>query len=726
MIAVYIAGVQMDISESAAVPIEKSLSDIQNPKNRKVSHSKTLTFPGTPNNNRLFRQLFITNKDNSVMGFDPNVRQPAFIQSDSAMLLSGFFQLLKVINDVSVVSYEGVIYADEKDLFSQMGDSFLVGNSDPTRDVDLETGTTENRLQFDSTHYSLSTANNFTTNNNEAYLVPMELGYNLYDGTTFPFNDLSHKSFRLAVRFLHIWNRIFDKYNLRYTSTFVRGNTEDEFRRYVYLDTHALVMKTDAQIEEALSIYGSSGTQGYLSGENNLIYDELIEDSNSNYNTVGLTGEYIAPQTDVYRASLVLKLKRKLVFNQNITISQPTIVTIQDTLTARVNNVGFFSRSINKRVTISVGVYNTNDEITFTYSATRDLLFYNAGELGTDEVSLQQNDVLDIRFNSVSNNAVVDAEWELDEGSTIKIEYYDKALTVGNVYSKNSVPATQHKQVDFIVDVIRMFNLYLLWDGTQYIVEPRDKFYTLGSERDYTSFVDRSKPIEIVPVGQLNWKELKFIPALDDDFYSQKYNSDFGENYGQQNVINDNEFVRQTSQIPLTFVAPMTVQDAADRLATHHIYKIGSNGLKDPISGKPRYGVWNGWQNFGITYKIDSDSNVSYSGYPFAGEFYDFGGNRSGLFGTPRQIYYTPIDAIFTVPGSTLVTRHYLNDLQNQIDLNAKVVTYTMLLTALEINNLQLYDTIVIDGVRYIISNISIPNANSYIACELKLIQFIQ
>ena len=727
MIAVYIAGVQMDISESAAVAIEKSLADIQNPKNRKVSHSKTLTFTGTPNNNTLFKSLFVTSKDNNVMGFNPNVRQPALIQSDSATLLSGFFQLIKITNENGKVSYEGVIYSDEKDLFSQIGDSFIRGNSDPANDVDLETGTTENRLQFDATHYAESSAQNFSTNNQEAYLVPMEFGYNTYDAATFPFNDLSPKSFRLAVRFLHIWNRIFAKYGLSYTSTFVRGNTEDEFRRYVYLDTHAEVQKTDAQIEEGLSVYGSTGTQGYLSGQNNLIYDDEIQDTNNNYNTTGLSGEYIAPTTDSYKCSVLIKLKRKIVFNQNVTFASNTTVFVQDSLVARLNTSSFYNRIRLPILTIPAGTYATNDEIEFPFSASRDLLFFNVGENDTDKINMTQGDVLDFRFNSqrLGSPTSVDVEWELDAGSTIRFEYFEKALPVGAVYSKNLVPANDHKQVDFILDVIRMFNLYLLWDGTKYIIEPRDNFYTLGVDRDYTDFVDRSKPVEIVPIGQLNWKQLQFVPALDNDFYSQKYNADFNENYGQQNVLNENEFVRNTVQIPLTFAAPMTVQDAGDRLATHHIYKIGSNGLKEPISGKPRYGVWNGWDNYGINYKING-GNVNYSGYSFAGEFYDYGGNRSALFGAPRQIYFTPIDATFTIPSSTLVTRQYINDLLNQTDLNAKVVTYTVLLPAIQINNLQLYDTIIIDGVRYIISNISIPDASSSMMCELKLIQYIR
>src|SRR5574342_229142 len=139
----YIGGVNVDLFDDVPITVNYSVTDIKDPASRTVSYTKTIELPNTPNNAQIFKQLFVVNKDNTINSFDPNLRVVAFVQNGTSTLIEGYFQLTNIVKLGNDVKYEGVIYSEGKNVFSQMGDSFLVGNADSSKDVDLETGTTQ-------------------------------------------------------------------------------------------------------------------------------------------------------------------------------------------------------------------------------------------------------------------------------------------------------------------------------------------------------------------------------------------------------------------------------------------------------------------------------------------------------------------------------------------------------------------------------------------------------
>ena len=338
-------------------------------------------------------------------------------------------------------------------------------------------------------------------------------------------------------------------------------------------------------------------------------------------------------------------------------------------------------------------------------------------------------DTIQFYYRASFNGATsvnVDITGQVTANSTGLIEPQTNSLSEGDVYDKNSVPASQHKQKDFIIDILRMYNLYLLWDGVNYIIEPRDTFYTLGSEYDWTEKIDRSQEMSITPVGQLTWKQIQFMAKKDADYYSDKYFTDLKEVYGQQNVSNINEFVTDTQKVELSFAPPLSVSTAANYPKLQHMYKL-NNGVAEAIDGLPRYGYWAGWQEEGTVFsRITGIGNVDYDGYAYVGEFNNpTNPTLSVLFGPPRQVFYQTF-GILAITDSDLYTNYYNNELNNQVSANAKLITCYVYLTPLEINNLKLYDTVIIDGVRCIISKISDYNTTTIQPTQVELIQFIQ
>jgi hypothetical protein len=712
----FIGGVNIDLFEDEPILVDYSLTDVKEPASRQVSHTKTINLPNTPNNANVFKQLFVINKDNSISGFDPNIRVVAFVQNGSGNCISGYFQLTKITKVGTDIKYEGVIYADEKNLFSQMGDSFIQGNTNTANDVDLDTGTSP--LVYRPADYQKAYANGFVASSSAAELFTIDSGTNTTQVTA-PYYNIPYTNLRMAIKFKHIWDRIFAKYNTTYSSAFINTTT---FKSMVYLDTHKTASLSNGQYNLLLAAVNRSSNTAYFQNEDPFAFNAETQDIGNRYNTT--TGVYTVNSTRDHVFSTALKVRGALRAINNIVISTERIVTVYLDGEIRKNGVrlGAVER-ITQLVTIPVGTYTAGQLIEYTI-VDETKTFLNIER--TWDAAVGDLITVYVLPNFITSTGFV-PEVSVLTGSLAVFRPKETQLVLNDTYNKNSVPASQHKQKDFIVDVLKMFNLYLLWDGVNYIIEPRDTFYTLGTQLDWTDKIDRSQSIDITPIGQLNWKQIQMLAKKDADYYSDQYFTNNKEVYGQQNIFNQNEFITETKRVELTFAPPLSVSMQANYPKLQHIYKL-NNGVAEAIDGLPRYAYWAGWKEEGKVFSqiTGAGANVEYDGYAFVGEFDDPNTPTfSVLFGPPRAIYYQTF-GLLGITDNDLYTIYHQNELINQVGANAKLITCYVYLTPLEINNLKLYDTVVVDGAKCIISKISDYNTTTVQPTMVELIQFIQ
>ncbi|HQZ60513.1 MAG TPA: hypothetical protein PLQ39_12630, partial [Acinetobacter sp.] len=69
---------------------------------------------------------------------------------------------------------------------------------------------------------------------------------------------------------------------------------------------------------------------------------------------------------------------------------------------------------------------------------------------------------------------------------------------------------------------------------------------------------------------------------------------------------------------------------------------------------------------------------------------------------------------------------YHKNEIENQVSVNAKIYNAYIMLSPIDINNLRLYDLVVVDGVKFIVSKISDYNTTQPQPTMVELIQFIQ
>jgi hypothetical protein len=713
----YIGGVNVDLFEDEPILINYSLTDVKEPASRKVSHTKTITLPNTANNAQIFKQLFVINKDNTISGYDPNIRVVAFVENGSGNCISGYFQLTGISKTGTDVKYTGVIYADEKNLFSQMGDSFLQGNPNPANDVDLDTGTTP--LTYRPADYQKAYVNGFVASGSAAELFTIDSGTNTTQSTA-PFYNIPYTNLRMAMKFKHIWDRIFAKYNTTYSSTFLNST---RFKSMMYLDTHKTANLSTSQANNQLARVNLTTEIPYTNGAF-LLYNNELQDTGNRYSTS--TGKYTALSTRKYTVTLQVLVQSRLRATGSSTVSGTLNLDVEIRPRVRKNGVLLpIGNSIRQTISIPSGTYITGDTWNFvlgtpeTYTIPFEITVdAQAGDL--IDAIVESNIIIGVPIDLISDVKIL-------VGSTALFKVTENQLALNDTYNKNSLPASQHKQKDFITDVLRMFNLYLLWDGVNYIIEPRDNFYTLGTQLDWTQKIDRSQEITITPIGQLNWRQIQFMAKKDADYYSDQYFTNNKEVYGQQNVFNQNQFITETKKVELSFAPPLSVSTADNYPKLQHIYKL-NNGVAEAIDGLPRYAYWAGWKEEGSVFSqiTGAGANVVYDGYAYVGEFDDpIAPTFSVLFGPPREVYYRTFGTL-AITDNDLYSAYYQNELLNQISANAKLITCYVYLTPLEINNLKLYDLVVVDGVNCIISKISDYNTTTIQPTQVELIQFIQ
>ena len=128
------SGLALDLYAEVPIPITFSILDIREPEKRRTSWSKTITIPGTKNNNRIFSHVYEIGQDGWVTignttvyeGFNPNLRKECIVMNDGVQVMKGNLQLKKIKRDLEGnIEYEIALNGDLTSLFYDIGTTKL-------------------------------------------------------------------------------------------------------------------------------------------------------------------------------------------------------------------------------------------------------------------------------------------------------------------------------------------------------------------------------------------------------------------------------------------------------------------------------------------------------------------------------------------------------------------------------------------------------------------------
>jgi hypothetical protein len=767
MVTIYLENNELDINEGFSQQITYAVDDLQNLDSKSTAFSKTIVIPGTAKNNKLFGNIFeFTNSnftiDGANVGYNFNASKAAKVRLEINGLtaIKGVLRLLTIIHDGENIEYEVAIFGELggfvnalgnkklEDLdFSAYNHDYTIANIENSWDGDLQLVTSGNfyngdRVLIDVTEYqqfyigdiitisgTASNDGNYTIKNviNDVYtiiigtpitfktqlLVFNESVQNGSDGSftiTYPKKgrsyfyplidyglvstnkkDYQYTAFRPALYVREYLDKIIRGAGYTYESNFLDS---DFFTRLIIPHNKQRLEATKLEALTATldNTYNQNGFSsvifsptylGLFTTPNNIRFDyigatTLTFDFNFSFNL------YIQGDNDFFGSYQIgLSLISSDYPNGSFPIYEERIPWGSGSVTKIIN------------ATLSDFTIRPNAQISFR------LWLFNvaSAEISSSSLNVLANEL-------VSLPVILGDEIKLNE--TIPV----------NVYQK-----------DFFTSIIKMFYLMVTEDkeiDRHLIIEPWVEFYDLSrtSYLDWSDKIDRSQPIKIVPMSEINSRYYNINYKPDSDYFNEDYKKKFNEGYG--NVVFDNQldFAKDSSTTEVIFSAtPLVGYEDEDKVVSTIFKWDGTTTDKEEkvasniriLQSKLIESVTS-W-----TIKNGATTLATNTNYPYAGHLDDPDVPGSDLsFGIPKQLYFTLAAGAL---GNNLFNTYYSSYLSEITDKDSRLVIAKIKLNEQDIFNLDFGRFIWIDGVLYRLSRIIDYSAGEI--CTIELLRVI-
>ena len=702
----------LDLYDDEPVPLTKSIIDIKEPDKRQSDFTKTIKLPGTANNNQIFSNIFevshavvSTSTTNFDSDFNPNLKANAILFREGIPILRGYLQLTDIIlNDEQKIDYEVIIIGRNANLFQDLGDKML-------QEVDLSA------YDHDWTEAN-QLAKWGAPTPGLGYVYPIiERGYgpdafhpvleqNYYVDETFP-----------AVYVKTIVDAIFLDLGYRYSSAFFdsarfkslivpfSGDTFKPPEAFLSLITFELAYSNDT------AFIPPTPTGVIL-----LAFNQTVQDTTP----AGVTGSsWVVPSALVVQSYL---------FNVELscTVKYVGVTTVDPEFTFTVEIVlqrgatFYYISSFNKSIQVIMpGIVNPNDTMDFSYS-----------QYTTVRAKDQTGDIITAQWNITntygSGLTIGDFEIKFKTGS----RFYSTATPVygeGDTISIRSALPSDLRQSDFLMGLVKMFNLYFEpdpIDDKKLLIEPREDYLT-STVVDFTSRLDVYRDIVLKPMGALDFKTLEFHYQTDEDQLNTQYNKSYPNEYGFKRVVVSNDFIVEKKLIELPF-ASTPLADSFDRIITKIAY-FNSAGEVESKQSKIRILIYGGTVTTGAgTFFFGSKNTLPIQGYesfPYAGHLDNTATPTFDLcWGIPQAIFYGTGKHPY-ISNNNLFNIYWSKYISEITDKDSKIMICYLHLLSTELQNISFKNLFLIDRQYYRLHKIEYDlNSNEPAKCEfLKL-----
>jgi hypothetical protein len=652
---------ELDLFDSVPIPIVKSINDIENIADRKSDFSKTITLPGTQNNNDIFSNIFNLNRSvvntqtyNFAPDFNPSLKADAILYKNGVVILQGYLQLVNInVVDEYEIEYEIIIIGRTANLFQDLGEKKL-------NELDLSAyNHTWNRANIEASWSGTSA-----------------LGY--YYGLIDYGIDSTEVNWTISNYYPQIYlkaiiDKIFSENSYTYSSNFFDST---RFKKLVIPAIGKSLRLSDVEVSlrQFLGERTTSSTLANMSsGGDKMPFNVEVYDTTppNGYNTA--TFEFTNKYSGNYSlvSNLKLDLKNNSVVNQNFFVNAH--ININGT---RVQTISVYSSIINAGATQAT-------------SSVISLLNY----------FLNVNDVVYIELDCTN---YFDLQWSLKDDSN----FYNVAsalITEGSTMELEKLLPDDIKQADLLSSVFKMFNLYVesdTLDDKKLIIEPRDNFYN-STLVDLTANIDVSRGVKIEPLGALKYKEYTYQYDNDEDALNTLFDKQYSYTYGSKRETIVNDFVNDNYETDIIFApTPLNQTTNSNRVYSRIIF-TDSTGNRIDKASKLRL-LYNGGliatsPNFTITENI-SGSVTSYSTFPYVGHLDNVASPTFDLsYGMPEQLFYNA--AYYS--NNNLFNIYHKKGLEEITNPDSKLVTFYVKLSEVAINKLSFRNYYFIDKQYY-------------------------
>lgn len=724
------------IIQSIPVSITLSIADVREPDKRNSAFSKTITLPGTKTANILFEHIFEVTTD--LNSFNPNLKVPCKYFVRGEKVFDGNLQLLKIRkkgkSPYSDIFYEVSIVGRLAKAFFDLGNALLTD------------------LSFTDLNHTFTYANrNWTPTLGDGYVYPY-IDYGVTGGNG-QFWDFQH--LKPAIFEKEYIDRIFASIGKTYSGTYMTSTYETSI---IIPNVQAGPLKmTNAQIY-GLSFYAGKtatathtanlsyvggNTNGWVvgNGQNNVALGIISFPDDANppfydgggvYTTAG--SFFTSPASGNYKLGMAIEGQIRI--NAPAGTVQAFMPNNSATFACSIgiSNVGTFTSSFTVNLLPTAGSagnwysYNAQISIPTVYIPAGEVAYCT---IGTADPAFLYCFFLDAGLSPITTGSC-SIDIEIFNTAWFNGTSADGVLPLGYTVDMSQCVPKNIKQIDFLMSIIKAENLYVELDLTNdnnYIIEKREDFFLPTSQGlDWTSKWDQERETEIIPMGELDFREYIFTYKRDGDKYNKLYYDAFGEVYGQERVLVDNDFIKNTKKNELIFAATPLVGNSTNTLVYPVLAQEDGNGLK-PMDCQIRRLYWGGLISPGTSHGLSNATNsppfyITLAQYPYAGHLDNpYNPTIDLCWDNPLLLFYNLPGMLYTNNG--LYNRNYKSFIEQITDENSKIVRLWVYLKPTDISTFTFRKLVFIEDSWYIVNKIIDYDPQEVKSTQVELLKLI-
>jgi hypothetical protein len=681
MTRIFIENFELDIDKGLSNQITYSVSDLKNIDSKTTAFSKTIILPGTATNNNLLGNIFefnnanYTNSSSANVGYNFNASKTAkcSIEVDRMTVIKGVFKLLEIIVDGKNVEYECSVIGELGGFSMKLGAKKL------------------EELDFSAYNHTYSYQNIVASWDNyqggAGYYYP-HIDYGLYSTNK---HDWDYQTFRPALFVKQYLEKIFAAAGYTYDITWSNGFEVDRFKTLIIPFNKKKLTKSGTQqvgctpqattgcIDQAFPMpiqwQNFSGTNWTINGgttgsvftytgldPTNVTFKVDITFTASTTNTPVNNGIYI----DTYKNGVLIPSSTKFIPPFSGTVNDFYIVNLVDEPVV------------------------TGDYFEVQASAADTGMCYDSLINQAGSVSISSDIPIILNVN------------------------------LGDTVSLNDCIPPNILQKDFFASILKLFNLYVdenRFEEKHLIIKPYTSYYD-GTVEDWSAKIDRSKPIRIKPMSELNSRYYSFKYKDDSDYWNELYRKRYNEGYGSRIFDSEYEFSKETENVDIIFSPTVLVSITGEDKVYSTIYKF-TNSLEERIDSNIR--ILQARKITGVSswdLKEGATTLTTLTVYGYAGHFNSPVTVGNDLnFGATRELFYSLAGGLLNQNQFNIYYSPYMAEIT---DKNSRLLNCNVKLTDTDIFNLSFASFKYIDGGLYRLIKLTdyTPESNETIKAE--------
>lgn len=726
---------RLDLSQDISAEFTYNIDDIQDFASRNTSFSKTIVLPGNAVNNKVFGHIFEFGSSNFYdpalpnVGYNFNAAKSAacIIYVDKIQIFKGVLRLLEIVIDNGTIEYECAVFGELGGFVSSLGNARL-------EDLDFSAYDHAWTMNNITGSWDQGGAANTGVQGSGYYYPLIDYGQVSYNNK----HNWDVKAFRPALYVKEYMDKIITDAGYTYEAPFFNTAV---FRRLIIPQNAKQLIKNTTEMVNANRDTNYTCINIMNEDTDRVAFDNinLSNFTQVNDNTFTYTG---ANQTS---ANLTWSIYGYL----NLTVSSNTGGSVQSLVRLRLYKNGQYIAEDSFQYNFQAPPVQQSFDFPFLWTSssqqilnTNDVfyieVYYNMAAVGVN-VQSGTVDIYSLSYFKVDSLTTQVAE-----------------VAYGDTISINANIPKGVFQRDFFASVIKMFNLYVLEDvnkSNHLVIKPYIDFYDSGlslleindfndvlkvneidflllmdsslSTLDWTYKLDRSKPIRLKPMSEINGRYFEYKYKPDADYYNEQYQKKYSQGYADRIEDTGFEFAKDKQTAEIVFAATPLVGYAGEDKVVSSIFKLNNN-VEDKTEHVIR--IMQAKKITGVTsYDVKNTSATTLAtltAYGYAGHLDDPDAPLSDInFGSPKELYFT---LSTDYPSANLFNGYWSDYIAEITDKDSKVMSCNMLLKETDIYSLDFSRLIYIDNTLWRLNKVENYNPMNYDTTKCEFLKVIE